>query len=291
MSLIEAVKRFYALSDPLPFITLADLHAFILHAKLQTNELTPEIFKNSVLKRLVSKFESQASEDLIDLLYSLISSSDRSDGFALFFLDDSFQNEVALRVRESDTQKQLVTNGSTGFRVWDASRYLASFLLLNKTLIVNRRVLELGAGSGLCGLIAAKLGAHVTLTDSHAGVLALLEDSACRVGAKVQLLDWELPIPDRLETDIIIGSDLVYDPRLVEPLVNVLASLRYEYALICCAARTETTQDLFKASLTARHLHSEVLVSGVDAWSAILSDNFFTGSPLDLDVVLYRVTR
>ena len=49
---------------------------------------------------------------------------------------------------------------------WDAAFPMAQFLCENPTLVKGRDVVELGAGPGLPGVVAAKLGAsRVTLTD------------------------------------------------------------------------------------------------------------------------------
>ena len=54
-----------------------------------------------------------------------------------------------------------------------ARRELASY----PGIVAGRRVLEIGAGCGACGILAAKLGAaHVALSDYVAPVLALLRD-------------------------------------------------------------------------------------------------------------------
>ncbi|KAH8083299.1 putative methyltransferase-domain-containing protein [Cristinia sonorae] len=53
-----------------------------------------------------------------------------------------------------------------GHHLWNASRAFASYLDANPELTRDRVVLELGAGGGLPGLVAAKTGAKVTvLTD------------------------------------------------------------------------------------------------------------------------------
>ena len=58
---------------------------------------------------------------------------------------------------------------STGYlRVWEGSEILTNFMVCNdemQKLIRNRRVIELGSGSGLLGLAVAALGGHVLLTD------------------------------------------------------------------------------------------------------------------------------
>ena len=53
-----------------------------------------------------------------------------------------------------------------GEYVWPAGLFMCDFLKRNSELVKGKRVLELGSGTGLVGLYAAKLGAsHVTLTD------------------------------------------------------------------------------------------------------------------------------
>ena len=155
----------------------------------------------------------------------------------------------------------------------------------------DQRILELGCGTGFCGLVAAKLGFQVTLTDVHTGVLGLLVNSASRVNAKVERLDWEDQSAAMVETDVVIGSDLVYDPRLVIPLVKVLRTIKFNFALICCAVRQRTTLDFFKRSICDANIHIEEIVSTREAWNAIRHDNFFTGDESDLDIILYRVSK
>ncbi|RHY30257.1 hypothetical protein DYB32_004455 [Aphanomyces invadans] len=53
-----------------------------------------------------------------------------------------------------------------GWYVWPSAIKLATFIHHNQHLVAGKRVLELGAGTALPGLLAAKLGAaHVMLTD------------------------------------------------------------------------------------------------------------------------------
>jgi predicted nicotinamide N-methyase len=51
---------------------------------------------------------------------------------------------------------------SYGCYVWPSSIVLASYLILNKHLFINKRVIELGCGVCIPGMFALKLGAaHV----------------------------------------------------------------------------------------------------------------------------------
>ena len=52
-----------------------------------------------------------------------------------------------------------------GEYVWPSSRYLGELLCQNAELIKGKRIMELGCGSGLSGIVASKLGANVIFTD------------------------------------------------------------------------------------------------------------------------------
>ena len=285
-----AVKRYFALEDPVAFVELEDLEMFIRSTMCSGALQPPSDFRDSVLKRLIVKFEDLAKGDTLEEMYSLIKGS-YEPGFATYFCGE-FTDPVTMRVKVGGAQRQLVVEGSTGFRVWEASRYLASYLVRNPQVIDGKKVVELGSGSGFCGLVAAKLGATVTLTDAHSGVLQLLEETSRDLyGVSVEVLDWEArPIID-IATDVVIGSDIVYDPRLVSPLVDVLDAVQYEFALICCAIRRLSSLELFESCLQAKGLRYTKLVADNSSWDEIRYDNFFVDDRSDVDLVLYQVSR
>ena len=67
-----------------------------------------------------------------------------------------------LKVQEMSNQQ----NAGTGINVWDGALLLAYYLERRPDLVESKRVLELGAGCGLVGLVAGCLGAqNVLLTD------------------------------------------------------------------------------------------------------------------------------
>lgn len=71
----------------------------------------------------------------------------------------------------------MESHAFVGTRVWDAAVVLARCMermsSQGRLLLEGRRVVELGAGTGLVGLVAARLGARVLLTDVAALVPGL----------------------------------------------------------------------------------------------------------------------
>ena len=115
----------------------------------------------------------------------------------------------------------------------------------------NAEVLELGSGTGVVGIVAALMGAHVTLTDVPGAVPALISNidrnreaiEAAGGTAVGKSWDWTtsfesypLPthsdgshangggVPESASSSFILGSDLVYAPRQSAPLAKALKS-------------------------------------------------------------------
>jgi len=108
-------------------------------------------------------------------------------------------------------------------KIWDASVILGEFLVATKD-IQPKKTLELGAGLGVSGIIAASNGYDVTVTDYQQDILNFTRISAQLNkldNVRCQLLDWQKP-EDLGKFDLIIGSELIYHKRLFEPLINVM---------------------------------------------------------------------
>eukprot|EP00584_Thalassiosira_punctigera_P020710 CAMPEP_0172566572 /NCGR_PEP_ID=MMETSP1067-20121228/112352_1 /TAXON_ID=265564 ORGANISM="Thalassiosira punctigera, Strain Tpunct2005C2" /NCGR_SAMPLE_ID=MMETSP1067 /ASSEMBLY_ACC=CAM_ASM_000444 /LENGTH=127 /DNA_ID=CAMNT_0013357721 /DNA_START=19 /DNA_END=398 /DNA_ORIENTATION=- len=72
---------------------------------------------------------------------------------------DGINGKVTITLRE---QKDY--DVSTGMAIWKGSEILCQYMINHPDLIRNKRVLELGAGVGLCGVVSAKvLGASSVL--------------------------------------------------------------------------------------------------------------------------------
>ncbi|XP_062863666.1 protein-lysine methyltransferase METTL21D [Trichomycterus rosablanca] len=142
------------------------------------------------------------------------------------------------------------SKGDVGCVVWDAAIVLSKYLeteqfnnpLTGYNSWSSKSVMELGAGTGLVGLMAASLGAHVTVTDLE-DLQSLLKlniqenrelISTGSITAKV--LKWGDDVTDFLpHPHYILMADCIYYEQSVEPLVETLKLLAGpETSIICC---------------------------------------------------------
>ncbi|KAG2782001.1 hypothetical protein PC129_g5390 [Phytophthora cactorum] len=134
-------------------------------------------------------------------------------------------------------------NLGIGGKLWDSCLVLARYLAARREVLVGKQVVELGSGLGLVGIFCSLLGARVTLTDMEE-VIPLLDynirlnfpedgqaDSSAK-GAVAPVLPvarahlWGDPPHDLpMQPDVIVLSDVVYDPEGYAPLVSSLGAL------------------------------------------------------------------
>lgn len=99
-----------------------------------------------------------------------------------------------------------------GLLLWEAAIGLARWLPNLRSQLQGKRVLELGAGVGLPGLIARTLGAEVWQTDHLAETLALAAANARQnevAGIHYLLADWR-EWNHTARYDLIVGADILY---------------------------------------------------------------------------------
>ncbi|MCW2279352.1 class I SAM-dependent methyltransferase [Heliophilum fasciatum] len=103
--------------------------------------------------------------------------------------------------------------------LWPSSIGLAGYLVEHVRLR-DVRLLELGAGLGLAGIAAARGGADVTQTDFIPQALRWAAYNAKLNGVQTTLLeaDWRC-FPDIGLFDVIIGSDILYEPTVHDDLL------------------------------------------------------------------------
>ncbi|MFO0965702.1 MAG: methyltransferase domain-containing protein [Gemmataceae bacterium] len=104
--------------------------------------------------------------------------------------------------------------------IWPASRMLAK-ALLTFPLPEGGRALEIGCGLGLAGIVALSRGLRVIFSDYDPCALHFAAQNARLNGFQnfeTLELDWRDP-PPGLGAPLLLGADLIYELRNVEPLI------------------------------------------------------------------------
>ncbi|XP_047427514.1 probable methyltransferase-like protein 23 isoform X2 [Mugil cephalus] len=117
--------------------------------------------------------------------------------------------------------------------VWPCAVVLAQYLWTHREELRGRTVLELGAGVSLPGVVAARCGAQVILSDSANKPLCLENcRRSCEANGlrdvRVLGLSWGEISPDLIllpQLDVILGSDVFYDPDDFEDVIVTAAFL------------------------------------------------------------------
>ncbi|MCB2225253.1 MAG: hypothetical protein KQH53_01150 [Desulfarculaceae bacterium] len=112
-------------------------------------------------------------------------------------------------------------------KLWPAAMVMAQFALrLTKS---KEPLLELGAGLGLPGLVAAAGGRPVVLSDLDPDAMEFARAAAEKSGlgdlVSVRRLDWNAPPEDLGAFGTILGAEVLYHPPLYPRLVELLDEL------------------------------------------------------------------
>ena len=172
---------------------------------------------------------------------------------------------------------------SYGLYIWPCAPVLSWYVWLHQKDFVGKKVLELGSGTSLPGLLCAKIGAEKVILSDEAVKGQVLKN----IGEGVKLnglenkvevigLSWGefLPAVFRSENeklDFLIGSDLFFDPDVFEPLCITLSYLLKANpkakTFIAVQERSEnwSVGDLFKKwNLKGRYIYPSEFLKGTD---------------------------
>lgn len=133
----------------------------------------------------------------------------------------------AAAILDRATEDQFVTDPDNmlpyGAVLWPASIALAHEIAVREAEFRGRTVLELGAGTGLPGIVAAALGARVVQTDRNELALHLCRTNGARnriTGIEYRAADWT-EWTDATRYDWIIGADVLYAHTLHDELRHI----------------------------------------------------------------------
>ncbi|XP_075687424.1 protein-lysine N-methyltransferase EEF2KMT isoform X2 [Rhinoderma darwinii] len=241
-------------------------------------------YRRLFLSELIKKHERTGADPLDDL-YSALAEVLNSEDTAVCYKSYCLPTQEPVTLSENIA---IISEGTTGLVTWEAAIFLAEWAIENNDIFTNRTILELGSGIGLTGLVICKSCApkKYTFSDCHQKVLQLLKENI-RLNSFIQSekhsvtsespktvlsvteLDWESVTEEQLlnlDADIVIASDVVYDPEIVTSFPKVLQKLfHYTKAgnnlevFVASTIRNPETYKLFQTSLDVTGLRWQVL--------------------------------
>ena len=168
--------------------------------------------------------------------------------------------------------------------LWPAARMLAKAVLAEpwERYPEPREAVEVACGLGLAGIAALSRGLRVRFTDIDELAVRYAADNARLNGFTAfttAVLDVRSP-PPGLTANILLGSDLLYEPRMVGPVVEFLAT-------VLAAGGVALIADPDRIS--ARPFRHELREAGLDAEVAFARAGSPGGDRVKGSV--YRITR
>ena len=109
-------------------------------------------------------------------------------------------------------------------KLWPSSIALLDVLKAHPHLIQNKHVLEVGAGIGLPSLMMAGVAKSILISDYDKEAVALFHKNIEHLklhNAVALQLDWN-HIPENLNPEVVILSDVNYDPTQFDVLVSLI---------------------------------------------------------------------
>lgn len=204
---------------------------------------------------------------------------------------------VGFRVNEDDDNKPVQKKAAdcivlkqdtdacgnhTGGIVWETAYLLLQYILSTKRKLGN--TLEVGSGCGLVGqVLAAKKVADKVVMTEHADVVPNLifnvdqNQAILKNGATLQVshLDWEKAEEEAEKSqhlkphsfDTILGTDVVFTPKLVEPLWNTLKLMSHSKTniFLCLQERCAASHKLLVEKAPSYKFRMEDITDQIDS--------------------------
>ena len=111
-------------------------------------------------------------------------------------------------------------------KLWPSSIALVNVLENNPEWIKDKQVLELGAGVGLPSLMLAGIAKSIQVSDYADEAVALLQKNIAHLNlmnVQALQLDWN-HVPLSIQPDVLILSDVNYDPSEFDTLIQIITN-------------------------------------------------------------------
>ena len=160
-------------------------------------------------------------------------------------------------------------------KLWPSSIALLDVLKVHPHLIQNKHVLEIGAGIGLPSLMMADIAKSVQISDYDKEAVTLLQKNIEHLqlqNAEAFQLDWKA-IPENMNAEVVILSDVNYDPTQFETLTKLIDKFIHQGCTIILSTPQRIMASPFiqklEASIKARY-EATVEENGVNQEISIL---------------------
>ncbi|XP_034567295.1 protein-lysine N-methyltransferase EEF2KMT [Notolabrus celidotus] len=236
-------------------------------------------FRRLFLSELIKREEAAGGDpldELYDALAEVVGAEETTECYKNYILPSG--DAVSLLENVA-----LISEGTTGLVTWEAALYLAEWALDHQHTFTGRTVLELGSGVGLTGVTVCRSCSpdRFVFSDCHPSVLQKLQNNVELNGltegaapaVSVEELDWTAVTEERIKqigADTVIAADVVYDPDVVETLVELLSKILrcsskavLPEVLICSTIRNQETYSGFKQQLGSAGISHRVITEPV----------------------------
>jgi predicted nicotinamide N-methyase len=106
---------------------------------------------------------------------------------------------------------------------WAGGAVLARHILNHPQSVAGRRVLDLGAGSGLVGIAAAKAGARqVIAAEIDRNGVAAIDLNALANGVEITIVDKDITTGPPPAVDLVLAGDVFYGREVAERVIPFL---------------------------------------------------------------------
>jgi predicted nicotinamide N-methyase len=180
-----------------------------------------------------------------------------------------------LQVQQNFTQllkKNPTTASPYWSQVWPAAISLCGFLAKHPDYIHNKKVVELAAGLGMPSLLAAAYAKEVICSDYIQEAVDIAQQSIAYnklTNIHCSKLDWN-QLPESLTADVLLLSDINYEPTAFETLFNVLQRFLNNGSTIILSTPQRIMAKPFIERLLPWCIHQEEIVVQENILTAVL---------------------
>jgi len=175
------------------------------------------------MNQLIHLLHANTGRQSAALILELSEIATRQSYVTYTFADSNFDHNKPARVSLLESRNLIAADGTTGLRTWEASIHLTCWLStdIGHLLVKGKRVLELGAGSGLISTFCARYlePKRIVATDGSEEVVERIKRNMTvndvnlnlDYGAKRLLWGECLKLADDGpdDFDLILGADIV----------------------------------------------------------------------------------